>query len=112
MYLDCEEVMFEQMQKDLKAAVGELLFSKNDDETQAKIKLIVENWIENEKFKFNGLDNFDADISIDYNEVVKGYKLTLIPKNKETFKFFVKNNPSEYYNYGWSDEFNKIIMYM
>ena len=103
-----EDLMIEKLQKDLKKCFEEWFFKKNiNDSQKEKIRQSVFELIESEKMA-NEWFSF-LDVSIDVYSKNNSFHIVLTPKNYETYCFFEKYYPDEYYATYWNKEMNCMV---
>lgn len=111
MDISTEDLMMERLQNDLKKCFEEWFLEKNTEvmELQQKEKLrqAVFELIESEKMA-NDWFSF-LDVSIDVYSKNNSLHINLSPKNYETYCFFAKYYPDEYYATYWDKEMNCMV---
>lgn len=106
------EIIYDKLKKDIEETFLEWSNNTRNEESQATIlKVAIEEYL-NKKKQEDDFSFLDVDICTYYYHDDKSIRIDIVPKNKETFEFFRRNNPFEYSNYDWDDESDSLIMYM
>lgn len=112
MKISNREILYNKIKHDIELSYGDFLYKTPTENNLMAMKIVIEDYIKNIKSSCEVLSFLDVQILTKYDEVKKNLTVNLVPKNEETFTFFMENNPEEYRTYGWDDETNSLIMYM